>query len=168
MSKMIFALALVVALLSGAQWVADGDGSRNQSSTLIYYGETPPGSQLAFSVLNVGPDKDAGVPCDIVRAILRIAGTLASRTETDGVKALELLHEERFVLAPGEVRPFLFLQSSRSTETVILQTATSARNAPCLEHSGVTILDAAGNLVTVVPAPVANPRGGVRYIDDAL
>ena len=126
MSKVILALPFFVLLVSGGPRPADANDGSAMTSSLIHHGEMPPGSTLAFSVTNQGPGGDARRPsCDIVNAILRVAGTLASRTATDGVKVLELLREDRFVLAPGEVHPFEFRQASSSTETVIVQTTTS-------------------------------------------
>ena len=97
-----------------------------------------------------------------MEAAFQVLGTVASTSrEDEGVRRLELLHQSRFVLAPGEVQPFQFRQASSSTETVIFQTVTSERAARCLAHSSVTVQNAADDLVSVVPV---DPRVGVIVI----
>jgi len=81
------------------------------------------------------------------------------------VRTLEVLHRSRFALAPGEVQPFQFRQASSSTETVIFQTLMSERAARCLVHSSVSVHNAAGDLLSVVPPPPVGLVATVLILD---
>lgn len=163
MTNAIFAVVFFVLLLF-APGHATGNAGPDLTGALIYYGETPPGSTLSLSVSNAAPQREGPrrASCEKVEAAFQVLGTLAPTSRQDeGVRTLELLHQSRFVLAPGEVQPFEFRQASHTTETVIFQTVMSERAARCLAHSSVTVQNAAGDLVSMVPV---DPSVGVIVI----
>ena len=165
MANALFAVAFFLVLLFAPE-NATGNAGPDPTGALIYYGETPPGSTLSLSVSNADPQQGGRrrASCENVEAAFQVFGTVTSTSrEDEGVRSLELLHQSRFVLAPGEVQPFAFRQASSTTETVIFQTVTSLRAARCLAHSSVTVQNAAGDLVSMVPV---DPSIGVIVIFD--
>ena len=162
--RIVLAVAFFALLRLSVPGLAIADGQGDRTSSLLFHGEVPPASKLAFSVANVAPK--SGAPCDKIEAVLRIVGTSTPTTgPRTGVETLEVLHLGLLELSPGEVQAFEFLQASSAKETVILQLVTSNRGIRCLTPSSISVLNAAGDLVSVAPT---SQSGGVRYIDDAL
>jgi hypothetical protein len=150
----VSSLHVFVVLLLFAPAHATANPGLQRDSALIYYGDPLPGSTLSLSVSNADPQRGgrARASCENVEAVFQVLGTLAPRSLKDEeVRTLELLHQRRFVLAPGEVQRFDFRQASGRTETVVFQTVMDERAARCLAHSSVSVLNAAGDLRSVVP-----------------
>jgi hypothetical protein len=163
MANAIFAVAFFVLLLF-APGHAEANAEPDLTGVRIYHGETPPSSTLSLSVSNPDPQREGRIraSCEKVEAAFQVLGTIApTGRKEEEVRSLALLHDSRFVLAPGEVQPFQFRQASSITETVIFQTVMSERAARCLAHSSVTVQNAAGDLVSVVPV---DPSIGVIVI----
>lgn len=126
---------------------------RNLTAVLMHYMELAPRTTLSLSISNAsaryGPRRRSA--CDRVEAIFRILGTTPMSRQDNGSKQLELLHQSRFVVAPGESHPFEFQQGSNATETVIFQTIVPRQAQHCLAYSSAAVSNALGDLVSVAP-----------------